>query len=121
MLFCPHTQMVPRPGLASCLFSPVYTEGRSCLFVFYLEKRNTLPIYHNIEHRIIQKSGEKSEENCEKEKEIENPQSAALAVAPLDPGGVMVGEEVVAPRLPHGHLLELPQPGQVWLQLRSGE
>ena len=92
-----------------------------CLFTVYLEKRNTLPVYHNIKHCIIQKSGEKSEENGKKEKEIENPQSAALAVAPLDPGVVMVREEVVAPRLPHGHLLKLLQPGQVWLQLRSGQ
>ena len=90
MLFCPHTQMVPRPGLASCLFSPVYTEGRSCLFVFYLEKRNTLPIYHNIEHRIIQKSGEKSKENNKEEKEIEYSQSAPLAVAPLNSGAVLL-------------------------------
>ena len=90
MLFCPHTQMVPRPGLASCLFSPVYTEGRSCLFVFYLEKRNTLPIYHNIEHCIIQESGEEAEENNKEEKKIKYSQSAALTVAPLHSVGVMV-------------------------------
>ena len=90
MLFCPHTQMVPRPGLASCLFSPVYTEGRSCLFVFYLEKRNTLPIYHNIEHCIIQKGREKSEENRQEEKEIKYSQSTSLAVAPPHSGAGLV-------------------------------
>ena len=86
MLFCPPSQMVPRLCLASSSISPVYTERLSCLFVFYLEKRNTLPIYHNIEHCIIQKSWEKSKENNKKEKEIKYSQSATLAVAPLHSG-----------------------------------
>ena len=117
MLFCPPPQMVPRLCLAS-----VYTERLSCLFVFYLEKRNTLPIYHNIEHCIIQESGEKSEENNKKEKEIEYSQSTTLAVAPLHPGaGVMVRQEIFAPGFPQCHLLKLPQPGQVWSKVRWGE
>ena len=84
--------MVRRLCLVSQSVSRVYTERLNCLFVFYLEKRNTLPIYHNIEHCIIQKSGEQSEENNKEEKEIKYSQSAALAVAPLDSGagGVVV-------------------------------
>ena len=58
--------------------------------IFYLEKRNTLPIYHNIEHCIIQESGEEAEENNKEEKKIEYSQSTALTVAPLHSGGVVV-------------------------------
>ena len=79
----------PVSGLSSSLCR-VYTERLRCLFVFYLEKRNTLPIYHNIEHCIIQKSGEKSKENNKEEKEIKYSQSAALAVAPLHSGAVLL-------------------------------
>ena len=86
MLFSPDCQMVPRLCLASSSISRVYTERLSCLFVFYLEKGNTLPIYHNIEHCIIQESGEEAEENNKEEEEIKYSQSAALAVAPLHSG-----------------------------------
>ena len=37
-----------------------------CLFIFYLEKGNTLAVYHNIKHCIIQESREESEENGKK-------------------------------------------------------
>ena len=90
MLFRPQCQMVPRLCLASSSIPRVYTERLSCLFVFYLEKRNTLPIYHNIEHCIIQESGEEAEENNKEEKKIEYSQSTALTVAPLHSGGVVV-------------------------------
>ena len=82
--------MVRRLCLASRSVSRVYTERLNCLFVFYLEKRNTLPIYHNIEHCIIQESGEEAEENNKEEKKIEYSQSTALTVAPLHSGGVVV-------------------------------
>ena len=90
MLFSPPSQMVPRLCLASSSISRVYTERLSCLFVFYLEERNTLPIYHNIEHCIIQKSREKSEENNKEEKEIKYSQSTSLAVAPRLRGAGLV-------------------------------